>query len=250
MTYSLRKRDTTTPSPTTSKPKSPTKAKAPAGRSTKTKTNGKSSSPKTGLPPALPEDADVANKHNALVKEIQTIVPTAKPSDTKARKEVAKNKKGVVSEVKKKGVVKELKGLGKNPSGRTFKTDVRHGLNIQSPGSDPSVPRTIEAAKGDESSDAASKSSSHATADPKSAHKALTKELSRVAAPGSASGTRAKRAVADSKIMVNTQVRKQALNREIKSRRAPSASPTKQKAGSPTKEKDLNKVKGGRVAKA
>ncbi|KAJ3032667.1 hypothetical protein HDV00_007282 [Rhizophlyctis rosea] len=57
-------------------------------------------------------DANVATKHNALVKEIQTIVPATNPSEAKARKEVAKNKKGVVTEVQKKGVVNEVKQRG------------------------------------------------------------------------------------------------------------------------------------------
>ncbi|KAJ3050458.1 hypothetical protein HK097_008592 [Rhizophlyctis rosea] len=239
MGYELRARSVSK-SPTSPTLPSPSKAKSPKTHGTTTTTNGARSA-------VIPSDQTVAANHTRVVKEIQTLVP-ATPSEAVARKEVAK---------KKKGVVRAVKDLGKNAVARTFKTDIRHGLNLHDPASSTATShKTRGGGKKEEGAVAGHVS------DPKKAQKTLNKELEKVGEPHSATGTKLKKAVKDAKIMVNTQVRKQALNKEIRSRRAASASPTKgspRKAGSPTngsptkdsptKEKGLNKVKGGRVSK-
>ncbi|KAJ3292281.1 hypothetical protein HK104_005411 [Borealophlyctis nickersoniae] len=233
MPYSLRTRTTTD---TTGTPPSPTKSRAK----------------KSAITATITSDLDAAQKtmHNRLVKEIQTLVPghEEKPSEVVAKTKEKKGGKrvGVVSELKKRGVVKEIKALGKHPIKRIAKTDVRHGLPIAA-----SVSRTSSGRVTKPSAKAAAAAASTTAGGDTNApaRKALKNEIERVAAPHSPSETKNRRKAADAKVMVNTQIRKHAMNNEIKNKspRGKSKSPT---SASPTKAADpLRKVKGGRVAK-
>ncbi|KAJ3101663.1 hypothetical protein HDU97_001204 [Phlyctochytrium planicorne] len=150
--------------------------------------------------------ADAEKAHKRVIKQIQTLA-SSKPSETKQKQSIAKNRESVTAQIAKRAVLSEVKSLGAgNPIKRVAKVHVKRGVNLKSVnGGGVKDART--------SKRIASQRKIKTSA--KSLQKAVQSEIKRIAAQ-TPSEAKQKTAVAQKYTAVKQEIKKRAVLQEIK----------------------------------
>ncbi|KAI8846608.1 hypothetical protein BC829DRAFT_445168 [Chytridium lagenaria] len=154
---------------------------------------------------------NTAQAHKRVIKQIQQTLSSSKPSETKQRQTIAKNRESVTAQIAKRAVLDQVKKLGTgNPIKRVAKVHVKRGVDLHAvSGGKVRNARATTVAKRSTTRSRTTKSA------PEKLQKAVQLEIKRIAAK-TPSEAKIKAEVAQKFSAVKTELKKRAVLQEIK----------------------------------